>query len=220
MSTRTSESARRGTVSWLVLGAVLTVSGCLDVERVAPATAPGLAVGAEPAAAETRVYAAPGGLQFAGPPGYCVDRDNTQASGSSGFVLLGGCDVLAGADRGPRQHAILSATYAPLEQPTSLAELSAFFETRAGRALLSRSGEASSVTILDNSVEDHVLFLHVHDTSPNAGAPLAPEHWRAALLIGGYGLMLSVHATRPAPLARGEGHVKIGAFARAVQRVN
>ena len=196
----------------MILGAALVLSGCFDLGRAVPDLSHG--------GAETRTFADPGGLRVVGPQGYCVDGDNTQTANGSGFVLLGGCDVLANARRGPKHYAILSATYAPADGATSVGDYAAFFGTLQGLALLSRTNDPATVTVLENTVERGVLYLHVRDTSPNEGARLANEHWRAALLVGGYGVMLSVHATASAPIALRDGRGKIGEFVRAVHRAN
>lgn len=213
MSTWTSERApTHSTAARLAFVAVLALSGCLDLGRAVPDLSRG--------GTETRVFRDPGGLRVAGPRGYCVDPENSEAANGTGFVLLGGCDVLAEARRGPRHYAILSATYAASDGPGSARDYADFFATAQGRALLSRADDPRTVTILDSHLAQGVLYLHVRDTSPNPGARLAADHWRAAFPLGGYGLMLSVHATQSAPIAAADGRAKIGDFVRAVQRAN
>lgn len=171
-------------------------------------------------ASETRVFRAPEGPAIAGPAGYCIDPENSRASVDGGFVLLGGCDILAGARRGPQHYAILSASYAPASSLPRAADYAGFLSSERGRAMLSRASDARTVGILSSEVDRDILYLHVRDTSPNEGARLAPEHWRAAFFHKGHALMLSVHSTADAPVSARDGRVKIGEFVRAVRRAN
>ena len=196
----------------VLFGAALGLAGCFDLSRAVP----DLSRGAE----ETRVFRDPGGLAITGPTGYCIDPENSGPQGDGGFVLLGGCDVLAGARRGPRHHAILSATYAGVDAGISVRDYASFFDAPRGQAMLSRADDAGTVTVLSRDLDGDVLFLHVRDTSPNEGVPLAADHWRAALVVNGHGLMLSVHSTDAAPISAADGRRKIAAFVRAVQRAN
>ncbi len=208
MSTWTSERARAA----LALGAALVLSGCFEPGGMVPSLSRDVP--------ETRMFRDPGGLTIVGPRGYCVDPENSRSDGGAGFVLLGGCDVLADARRGPRHHAILSATFAPADAAPGVRDYAAFMASSRGREMLSRTDDPATVTILDSRVEGDMLLLHVRDTSPNTGAPLAQEHWRAAFFTGGHAVMLSVHSTEGSPLATRTGRSKITDFARAVQRAN
>ena len=169
---------------------------------------------------ETRVFRVPGGVAIAGPRGFCIDPENSASQGNAGFVLLGGCDVLAGARRGPRHYAILSATYAAVDTDIAVRDYASFFDTPRGQAMLSRADDAATVTVLSRDLQRDVLYLRVRDTSPNQGARLAAEHWRAALVVNGHGVMLSLHSTDAAPIGPDDGRRKMAAFVRAVQRAN
>ncbi len=213
MSTWTSErTPTRSAATRIALLAVLALAGCFDLGRAVP----NLSRGGD----ATRVFQDPGGLRIAGPRGYCVDTENSEAANGAGFVLLGGCDILADARRGPQHYAILSATYANTDGPGSTQDYATFFATAQGRAMLSRADDPGTVTILDSRESRGVLYLHVRDTSPNPGARLAAEHWRAAFPLGNHGVMLSVHGTDSNPIGTADGRSKIGDFVRAVQRAN
>lgn len=167
-----------------------------------------------------RSFQAGSGPVIAGPKGYCVDNTNSRVSDGAGFVLLGGCDVLAGTRDSPRHRALLSASFALGDGLPSVAEYPALLQTDAGRALLSRAGDAATVEILSHETRRDTLFFQVRDTSPNPGAQIAVEHWRAAFRLGDHVVMLSVLSPAAAPLEARAARGKIESFADAVRRAN
>ena len=91
-------------------------------------------------------------IAITGPAGYCVDPTATRDTGDTGFVLLGNCAAIANSRRAaqPATPAVLTAAVSPLGRgplADSLDELDAFFRSDDGRRLISRSGEAATVTV-------------------------------------------------------------------------
>jgi hypothetical protein len=103
--------------------------------------------------------------------------------------------------RGLARRALLSAAVSPPgDGPVVAADaaaLVAFFEGEAGRALLSRSGDAAQVRLIDSELRDGVLFLRLADTSPFEGAEVSAEYWRAVFDVGAHVVSLAA-----IPLAR------------------
>lgn len=139
-------------------------------------------------------------VTIAGPNGFCVEPSATRQDGDTGFVILGNCAAISGSARAPQPDvpALLTAAVAARSDGASLTDnlgaLDAFFQTEDGRGLLSRSGDATSVEILETRIEDGMFFLHARDTSAGALEGVAPDYWRAYLNVGPRLATLSVLA--------------------------
>lgn len=196
-----------------LLAAAVLLAGCLE----------GFGAGAR-APETTRV--ANGAVTIGGPDGYCVDPLGSGDSDASSFVLLGSCAALREDPDAahPDRLAVLTATVSrsaggPRVADT-LDELAEVFSAPAGRAMLSRSGEAERVTLLETRTRDGVLLLHLRDTSPFDGPEMAQEYWRAVLDAGERMVMLSVIPLSSSPLSAEAVRVLLDAFIARVQREN
>lgn len=165
-------------------------------------------------------------IAVAGPRGYCIDPVGTRENETSAFVLLGSCAALNGSARAahPDRLAVLTATVSVGSDGPSvadtLAELAAFFETPQGRAGLSRSGAANSVTLLDSRSRDGVLYLRVADTSPFSGPPVADSYVRAIFDVGPHLVTLSVVPLADPALDGDAARALLDEFVRRVRREN
>lgn len=215
MSTLTSRTLR-----WSVLGAA-----CLTLAACGGGRFGGIGGGArEPAPVQVSVTA--GSVVVVGPDGYCVDPTATHEQGDTAFVLLGNCAAISNSRTAgqPQTPAVLTAAISAPSDGGSLAdsvtELDGFFRSEAGLALLSRSGEAGTVTILDTAVEGELFFLHAQDISENAIEGVQPEYWRAYLDVGNRIATLSVLTLEDRTLSEAESLVTLRAFANAVRNAN
>lgn len=144
-------------------------------------------------------------VMVAGPRGYCIDSAASRNTATTAFVLLGSCASLSGSSRvtGPASSAILTASV--IESSADITEqtdrLATFFRSGAGRAALSRSGEAASVEVRESFGKDGVFFIRVSDVAADDGTPVEPEYWRAILSVNGRLVTLTVlgHRARPQP---------------------
>ena len=82
--------------------------------------------------------------------------------------------------------------------------LGRFFNTPEGRAILSRSGNANAVDILDTDVSQNALILHFTDESV-AQLGLSPEHWRALFRLDGRLVTVAVSGFDDLPMTSSEG---------------
>lgn len=190
MSTWTSE--RRALVS-VLLAVLLLLTGCFEsvsLERAAGRV--GLA-----ASGPASVPVLDGALIVAGPNAYCVDDEATRESDRQAFVLLARCR--AGRQPSP----VLSATVSGQAAPGSgsraeLQLLADFLASSAGRAQLSRSGDAGAVRIEQQLLQDGALWLRIHDE----GNPetLHPAYWRAIMPLAERVVTLSVMSARDHPV--------------------
>jgi hypothetical protein len=161
-----------------------------------------------------------------GPEGYCVDPTATRDSGDTGFVLLGNCAAIANSRRAaqPATPAVLTAA---VSEPSdggqlaeSMGELDAFFRSDDGLRLISRTGEAATVTVLDTAIEGDVFLLHAADTSAGAIEGVQGEYWRAYLDVGNRIATLSVIALEDRALSRDDSLTTLRDFVLAVQAAN
>lgn len=96
-------------------------------------------------------------------------------------------------------------------------ELAEFLAGDVGRALLSRAGDTSSVTLLETRQDGDVLLLHLRDTATFPGGMVAPDYWRAFLELEGRALTLAVLAQPDNALTREDGLGLLRDFLREVR---
>lgn len=165
-------------------------------------------------------------VTITGPAGFCIDPTATRNTGDTGFVLLGNCAAISGSSRAaqPDIAAILTATVSAPSAGASLTEnlsaLEAFFRSEDGRALLSRSGDASSVQILATRTASGMFWLHARDTSSGNLSGVATDYWRAYMDIGPRLATLSVLALADAEVSDDAALSALSRFASAVQGAN
>jgi hypothetical protein len=172
----------------------------------------------------SRVAVSDGAVVIAGPPGYCIDREATRTGEGNAFVLLGSCAALGGG-QAPAAQAVLTASVlagAPTSQPLVAAfpEMAAFFRSPAGRAALSRSGQAADVTVRQVETVKDVMVLRLRDTSASSGASVEPDYWRAVFSVRGRIVSLSVLAMKAQPLSAAGQRRLLDAFVARVRREN
>ncbi|PWK61503.1 hypothetical protein [Roseicyclus mahoneyensis] len=161
-----------------------------------------------------------------GPEGYCVDPTATRNSDDTGFVLLGNCAAIANSG-GAAQPAVPAVLTAAVSEPSdggrladSMADLDTFFRSEDGLRLISRTGDASTVTVLDTAVEGDVFLLHASDSSAAAIDGVQGDYWRAYLDVGNRIATLSVLALEDRALSRDDSLVTLREFISAVQAAN
>lgn len=165
-------------------------------------------------------------VTITGPRGFCVDPTAVRNSDDTGFVLLGNCAAISGSARAgqPDVSAVLTAAVSAPSSGGSLTAnleaLEAFFQSDDGRALLSRSGDASSVQILDTRRQSGMFLLHARDTSAGEVVGVASEYWRAYLDIGPRLATLSVLALEDAEASDAQVLSTLTQFADAIRAAN
>lgn len=178
--------------------------------------------------AVTRVAVAGGAVTLAAPRGYCVDRSALRDTGREAFALFGSCAALAPGPfaPAPRPLAVLSAAVAAPRDGAapqlagSEERMRAFFTSQAGRRALSRGHDPASVTILRTWAADGVFFIHLRDDAANGGPRVAPEYWRAILVVNQRMVTLSVLALENAPLDAAEGESILETFVARLGAAN
>ena len=149
-----------------------------------------------------------GALEIGAPAGYCVDPSGSDYDASGGFVLFGACNALfpKAYTAPPALPVALTATVmgaAPEGFSGELDALEGFFRSEAGRAALSRAGDAATVEILAFRQDRDSLWLHVADSAEGAG-DLSARYWRGVSAVNGQMVALAALVRQGAALEDGD----------------
>ncbi|MFW5881925.1 MAG: hypothetical protein ACOCTP_05345 [Roseicyclus sp.] len=163
---------------------------------------------------------------IAGPPGFCVDEGATRAEADTAFVLLGNCAAISGSRRAdqPETPVVLTAAVSDASDAGSIAEslgeLDGYFRSDEGRALLSRTQEPGTVTVLETDALADMFILHASDTSAGAVEGVVPDYWRAYFDLGPRIATLSVLAMEGEGVTREDSLAALMDFVASVQAAN
>lgn len=205
---RTSETAR---IAPLVLSVGL-LAGCIG----------GGGTGGAPAQAVVTSDA----VVVTGPHGFCVDETATRTEGDTAFVLLGNCAAISNAPRAdqPAVPVVLTAAISDASDAgsirESIADLDSYFRSEAGRALLSRTQEASTVSVLDSRTEGETFLLHASDVSAGALEGVQTDYWRAYFDLGSRIATLSVYALQERGVTQDQTLAVLREFAATMRAAN
>lgn len=174
--------------------------------------------------AQSQIAVADASVVIAGPVGFCVDPASTQIGGDVPFVMMGNCAAISGNGRAPQPNvrAVLTAAVAPLAEGAGFdgaatAELDTFFRSPPGRAMLSRTGDAGTVEVLESFSEGDIFYLYTRDTSPGPVANLDDDHWRAYFGLSGRVVSASVLDFGTSALDRDVGLAVLQGFTNRIQ---
>ena len=187
------------------------LSGCFETEPLTQAASRGL----QPAAGPPQARVLNGSVTVAGPAGYCINVEATTESDIEAFVLLVRCRPTM------RSTPVLSATITGLqsdETNDTLRGLTAFLQTAAGRAQLSRSGDPRDVEVQEATYAEGAIWLLIRDQgNPDS---FDQTYWRAILPVAGRIVTLSVLAARDHPLDHDSGLSVLRGFVMRMRAVN
>ena len=183
------------------VAAILLLAGCQ--------TAP-VAFGS---AGQTRAFSVLGGaLQVAAPPGYCVDKRSARQQTDGAVVLMGRCS--GGSDLAP---AVISVTIGEAGSAGVLADggaaLAAYFQTKDGRAALSKTGQAQSVRIVQAVNTNKMFALRIAEMGVG-------DYWRAIVSLSGRLVTLSVQGPAGSTLDPATGRKLLDASLVAMRKAN
>jgi hypothetical protein len=179
---RAAKSRRIGAVglTGLLAGAALALTGC-DV----------------PQDTTRQVVVLGGEVRVRAPQFYCVDTETAQSVADTAVVLIGRCNAT-----GQVAAALVTVTVGRFASAgvmlASTEALRDFMASPAGRRVLSRSGRAEDVEVLESGVLDDQLMLHLNDR-------LAGEYWRAIIGIKGRLITISASGTEGVTLTPDAG---------------
>lgn len=154
-----------------------------------------------------------GAVVAAAPSGYCIAPGAGQRQADSAVVIMGRCSAA-----GTAEPAVLTLTVGQAGSAGAMAgggeALASYFASDAGRAALSRSGEAKDVQLLTAAGSEAAFLVQVRDR-------LAGEYWRG--IAGVRGRLVTVTAAGPsedAPLSAAKGRALVEATLAALRRAN
>jgi hypothetical protein len=161
-----------------------------------------------------------------GPPGFCVDETATRSENDTAFVLLGNCAAISNSRRAaqPEVPVVLTAAISEASDGGSISEslgdLDAYFRSEPGLALLSRTQEAETVSVLETFVEGSAFMIHATDSSTGAMEGVAQDYWRAYFDLGSRIATLSVLALDGGTVTREDSLNALRAFSQSVRLAN
>ncbi len=178
--------------------------------------------------AGTRALAVAGGAVIVtGPQGYCIDRGAVRDTSTGSFVLFGGCASLTGSRAAgqPARPAILTASVGRLsaggaDAAAALPAMERFFQSSAGRAALSLTGNADNVSIGSVSDSGATIYIQLSDSALPKDRAVEPTYWRAVTIIRGRIVTLSVLSPARAPLSVQEQRAVLDQFVARMRAAN
>lgn len=207
----------------LALAGALLATACVMPEGGAT----GGAGGGPSKAVTTSVRVAEGAVTLAAPQGYCADTAESRDGPWGAFVLFGSCASLAGSKSAasPRHPAILTASTRPTkatsaEFASSFGPMAQYLASDQGRAALSRSGRAATVTIRQIVAAGDVLYIRAADTAEASGREVEAEYWRALFSVDGQIVTLSVLGLAAKPMSADDKRALLDRFVAKVKAAN
>lgn len=160
----------------------------------------------------TQVAVLGGAVTVAAPSGYCVDAEQARQVQDTAVVLIGRC-----LSSGLVAPAVITVSVGPAGSGGVMvaggAALAGFFSSAEGLALLSRSGRAGDVTLLDTSAAPGALLMHLQDT-------YLGRYWRAITAVNGRLVTISATGTGGVALDEAASLRAVQAALSALQSAN
>ncbi|WP_298259492.1 hypothetical protein [uncultured Litoreibacter sp.] len=160
-----------------------------------------------------------------GPDGFCIDPQSSDHRPSKAFMVFANCAAIAGDEELPQPFvsAVVTATVLPAgrkqltiaQSPVALAE---FFNSDAGKAVLSASGDAAKVTILDSYSRNDAFVIHAQDTSTPLVEGTSNTYWRGYYNVKNSIVALTVFSTDASPISSSDGLQTLYDFGAALMK--
>ncbi|SHF47060.1 hypothetical protein SAMN05444273_106182 [Litoreibacter ascidiaceicola] len=163
-------------------------------------------------AAQTEITVTADRIVLRGPTGFCVDRESSKHRPAQAFVVFGNCAAISGDEELPQPfvNAIATASVLPAGKngPTigeSETALDEFFNSESGKAVLSATGDAGTVEILDSFTRNGAFFVHARDIGTPLLAETTNTYWRGYFDVKNSVVALSVLGLKDAPISSADG---------------
>lgn len=165
-----------------------------------------------PQDATTQVAVLGGEVRIRAPKSYCVDTRSAKSVDDTAVVLIGRCNA-----SGQVAAALVTVTVGRSASAgvmlASTEALRSFMSSPNGRRVLSRSGRAEDVEVLESGVLDGRLMLHLKDL-------IAGDYWRAIIGVNGRLVTISASGAEGILLTPDQGRKLVEQTVAAVRDAN
>lgn len=149
-------------------------------------------------------------VRLAPATGLCIAEDSLTAVKDGAFAMIAECSDAAGGGVVSFPGVVTVSIsgekgFGGTGRGTGdLAEIRAFLETQAGRALLGRGGDPAKVKVIEMRQLGDALYLYVEDPEGDQLGVFSPRFWRAFVRVNKRLLLATVNgfAARPVPRAQ------------------
>ncbi|SFR59938.1 hypothetical protein SAMN04488005_3159 [Yoonia tamlensis] len=154
------------------------------------------------------------------PTGYCVD--GAASNPETGFAVLALCATLQGGGAIPSTAAVATIQIGAANSgmvaggETALRD---FLESDAGAALLSGSGDSSTISVVDAQSSRGRVTVNFSDSAPHSMPGLQSHEWRAFKDINGRLVTVALRGLATAPLDESTGIWLLNAITTGISPV-
>jgi hypothetical protein len=146
------------------------------------------------------------------PQGYCVDKKSARGGEDTAALLIGRCTP-GGQVKAALVTVSVGRAGSAGVMTAGVEALRDFMASDQGRGMLSRSGKAEDLEVLESGVVEGRLLLHLRDHE-------AGEYWRAVIGLRGRLVTISALGAEDAPLAPEQGRKLVDRTVDALIRAN
>ena len=142
-----------------------------------------------------------GAIKVRSPDGFCIDQRSSRAS--TGFVVMAGCAIVSSTKVMPQTHALITVQVGESGSAVVVGaeeELKELFQSEAGGALLSHSGDTAAVSVKEVVVQGAAVVVGFHDSAAPSVEGLTQDEWRAFFDLGGRLVTIAVRGYDHSPI--------------------
>lgn len=162
-----------------------------------------------------------GAFTAAGPDGYCVDTNASNAN--AGFALMAPCAVMGVAGQAPRVQAIATLQVGGAGSAIvshDPAAFVAYLDGPDGANVLSRIGDPATIRSRSVSRDGDQVMVYLIDQAPALTDGMQEAEWRAFVDVAGRLVTIAVRGLEVAPLSEAAGSALLRQAVNAVMRAN
>jgi hypothetical protein len=200
----------------LITASVLSlfISGCVGTGEQVTASAAGIE-------ADTKTVTVAGQSVVLGrAANYCFNDKQSRLTISGAFVVMVPCDPF---DEGSTAKGLILVNVLAeqgIMDAIKSRDLEAYFQSDAGRAALSRKGNADNLTVLGTMHEDSIYYVHTQD----ADGPIIPDttddQWRVFMVVADRLVSVSVVNFLDDKMSEGMVFAHMESIARRIKSLN
>ncbi|MCG3269507.1 dihydroxy-acid dehydratase [Yoonia sp. I 8.24] len=154
------------------------------------------------------------------PTGYCVDGPASKPG--AGFAVIAPCASLGGTQAMPSAAAVATIQIGAANTGAvdgSETALRDFLKSNTGAALLSSSGDSSTISAVEAQAADGRVIVHFNDSAPHSLPGLQTQEWRAFKDVNGRLVTVALRGLASVPLDDSTGIWLLNAMTTGVKPV-